>query len=180
MDQRGLSPKSDTVRQMAYLLLQKRSDSIQGNQPTAGSLRVHNSVRRHEALRSRYNRKYDYQRAKCEDPAVILEWFRCVRNTTAKYGIAEEDIYNFNETGFRMGVISITMVITGAKGGEKPVTIQPGHPEWVTVIDCISSRGWSLPPVIIFQPGRSCAWPWDWIIGVSENGWTDDDKLGLT
>jgi metal-responsive CopG/Arc/MetJ family transcriptional regulator len=60
MDERGLSPRSDTVRQMADLLLQKRSDSSQGNHPTVGKLWVHNFVRRHKALNSRYNRKYDY------------------------------------------------------------------------------------------------------------------------
>jgi hypothetical protein len=38
MDQRGLSPRSDSVRQMANLLLQKRSNSSQGNSPTVGKL----------------------------------------------------------------------------------------------------------------------------------------------
>ena len=44
MDQRGLSPRSDSVRQMANLLLQKRSNSSQGNSPTVGKLWVHNFV----------------------------------------------------------------------------------------------------------------------------------------
>jgi DDE superfamily endonuclease/Tc5 transposase DNA-binding domain/helix-turn-helix, Psq domain len=185
MDQRGLSPRSDTVRQMANLLLQKRSDSSQDNHPTVGKLWVHNFVRRHTALKSRYNRKYDYQRAKCEDPAIIREWFCLVRNTIAKYGIIDEDIYNFDETGFQMGVISTAKVITGAERSNRPVSIQPGNREWVTAIDCISSYGWSLPPVIIFEGKvHQSTWytkalPLDWVIGVSENGWTDD-KLGLT
>lgn len=85
---------------MANLLLQKRSGSSQGNHSTVGKLWVHNFVRRHEALKSRYNRKYDYQRAKCEDLAIIRDWFHLIRNTIAKYGIIEEDIYNFDETGF--------------------------------------------------------------------------------
>jgi hypothetical protein len=38
MDQRGLSPRSDSIRQMANLLLQKRSNSSQGNPPTVGKL----------------------------------------------------------------------------------------------------------------------------------------------
>jgi hypothetical protein len=38
MDQRGLSPRSDAVRQMANLLLQKRSDLHQDNHPSVGKL----------------------------------------------------------------------------------------------------------------------------------------------
>ncbi|KAL2128446.1 hypothetical protein VTI74DRAFT_9184 [Chaetomium olivicolor] len=44
------------------------------------------------------------RRAKCEDPKVIGEWFALVRNTKAKYGIADDDTYNFDETGFMMGL----------------------------------------------------------------------------
>ena len=102
-------------------------------------------------MQTRYNRKYDYQRAKCEDPAIIREWFHLVRNTIAKYGIQNEDIYNFDKTGFQMRVISIAKVVTRAERSNRPVSIQPGNREWVTAIDCISSYGWSLPLVIIFE-----------------------------
>jgi hypothetical protein len=180
MDQRGLAPRSDTVRQMASLLLQKRS---QDNTLTVGKQWVYNFVRRHDSLQSKYTRKYDYQRAKCEDPTTVRDWFRLVRNITEKYGILEEDIYNFDETGFQMGVISTAKVITGADRA-KPVSVQPGNREWVTVIDCISSYGWNVPPVIIFEGKvHQSTWysdtlPLDWVIGVSENGWTDNE-LGL-
>lgn len=181
MDQRGLPVRSDSIRQMANLLLQKRS---QNNTLTVGQRWVYNFVQRHDSLQSKYTRKYDYQRAKCEDPTIIRDWFRLVRNTIEKYGILEEDIYNFDETGFQMGVISTAKVITGANKG-KPVSVQPGNREWVTVIDCISSYGYSVPPVIIFEGKvHQSTWysdtlPSDWVIGVSENGWTDNE-LGLT
>ena len=106
MDQRGLAPRSDTVRQMANLLLQKRCQN-QDNPGAVGRLWVYNFVRRHKVLKSRYNRKYDYQRAKCEDPTIIRDWFRLVRNTIAKYGILDEDIYNFDETGFQMDISDV-------------------------------------------------------------------------
>src|SRR5450432_3507787 len=151
MDQRGLAPRPDSVRQMASLLLQKRSDSNSSSNSQVGQKWVYNFVRRHQALQTRYNRKYDYQRAKCEDPQIIRDWFRLVENTIAKYGILAEDIYNFDETGFQMGVISTAKVVSGAERSNRPVAIQPGNREWVTAIDCISLAGWSLPPVIIFE-----------------------------
>jgi hypothetical protein len=39
-----------------------------------------------------------------------------VYNTKAKYGIFDEDTYNFDETGFMMGVITPTMVVTTSDG----------------------------------------------------------------
>jgi hypothetical protein len=150
MDQRGLAPTKDTVHQMANLLLQKRSQD-QANPMTIGQRWVYNLVRRHPALKSRYNRKYDYQRAKCEDPALIRPWFQLVRNTIEKYGILDTDIYNFDETGFQMGVVSTAKVITGAERSNRPVSVQPGNREWVTAIDCICADGQSLPLVIIFE-----------------------------
>jgi helix-turn-helix, Psq domain/Tc5 transposase DNA-binding domain len=150
MDQRGLAPTKDTVHQMANLLLQKRSQD-QANPMTIGQRWVYNLVRRHPALKSRYNRKYDYQRAKCEDPALIRPWFQLVRNTIEKYGILDTDIYNFDETGFQIGVVSTAKVITGAERSNRPVSVQPGNREWVTAIDCICADRQSLPPVIIFE-----------------------------
>ena len=153
MDQRGLAPRPEYVRQMANLLIAKRSDSNPNPDPKSlvGERWVYNFVQRHQALRTRYNRKYDYQRAKCEDPQVIKDWFRLVKNVIAKYGIQEEDIYNFDETGFQMGVISTAKVITGSERSNRPVAMQPSNREWVTAIDCISTAGWSLLLVIIFE-----------------------------
>ena len=38
-----------------------------------------------------------------------------MQNTIAKYGIAESNIYNFDETRFMMGIISTSMVVTSAE-----------------------------------------------------------------
>src|SRR5450432_4777986 len=171
---------------MANLLIEKRSNSNSNSNPNRQVSQnwVHNFVRRHQALQTRYNRKYDYQRAQCEDPQVIRDWFWLVKNIVAKYGIQEQDIYNFDETGFQMGVISTAKVVSGSERGSRPVAIQPGNREWVTAIDCINADGWSLPPLIIFEGKvHQSTWyteplPPDWTIGVSENGWTDD-SLGF-
>ena len=58
-------------------------------------------------------RRYNYQRAKCEDPMIIRGWFRLVENIIAKYGIWLDDIWNFDETGFMMGIMQSGMVVIG-------------------------------------------------------------------
>jgi hypothetical protein len=49
----------------------------------------------------------------------------------------DEDIYNFDETGFQIGVISTAKVITRAERSRRHVSVQPGNRKWVTAIDCI-------------------------------------------
>ena len=66
----------------------------------------------HLKLKIAFSRKYDYQRALCEDFKIIDGWFELVRNFKMKYGIGDENIYNFDEIRFLMGQISITKVVT--------------------------------------------------------------------
>ena len=80
-------------------------------------------------MQTRYNCKYDYQQAKCEDLAIIREWFYLVRNTIAKYSIQNKDIYNFDKTRFQIEVISIAKVVTRAKRSNQLVLIQPKNRE---------------------------------------------------
>jgi hypothetical protein len=128
IDQRGLAPTREIVEQIANILLQKRSQN-QTNPSTVSVRWVRNLVQRHLALKSSYNHKYDYQHTKCEDPTLIRKWFQLVRGTIEKYGILDTDIYNFDETGFQIGVISTAKVITRAESSRRPVSVQPGNRE---------------------------------------------------
>src|SRR5438034_638318 len=113
---------------MANKLLVKRGqDKVSINWPN-------NFVKRMPELKVKFNQKYDYSRAKCEDSEVISSWFRLVANTKAKYGITNNNTYNFDESGFMMGVISTGAVVTGSERRNRPKQVQPGNQEWTTVI----------------------------------------------
>jgi hypothetical protein len=114
---------------MANLLLQKRSAENQAQPLTIGKRWVYNLVKRHKALICQYNRKYDYQRTKYKDPTSIRPWFQLVRNIIEKYGILDADIYNFDETGFQVGVILTAKVINRAERSNRPVSVQPSNRE---------------------------------------------------
>jgi hypothetical protein len=100
MDERGFPPRVDMVRRMAQLLLAERTKASSSDPATIGVNWVRNFVNRHETIKSKYGRKYDYERAQCENPEVLKDWFKRVQTNIAKYGILMEDIYNFDETGF--------------------------------------------------------------------------------
>ena len=102
MDTRGAAPRPSTVREMANILLAAR-----GNHPppTVGVNWVSTFINRRYELRTRFSKRYDYQRALNEDPKSIREWFATVQRVIDDNGIQPEDIYNFDETGFAMGLI---------------------------------------------------------------------------
>lgn len=147
MDERGQEPQRVMVKEMANLLLAKRGDH---EAITVGNHWVDNFVIRNDCLKTRYSRLYNNQRALCEDPRVIKPWFDIILKTIAEYGIHDDDIYNFDETGFAMGVANTSKVIIRSEYNWKRKLLQPGNREWVTVIECFNQNK-VLPPTIIFK-----------------------------
>jgi hypothetical protein len=180
MDSRGAAPRPSTVREMADLLLAARGSTPS---PLVGKDWVTKFVKRHPILSSRFSKGYNYERAKCEDPKIIEEWFNLVQKTIIQYGIDPDDIYNFDETGFAMGLIATAKIVTRAEYYGRRVLLQPGNRAWVTTIECINASGWALPPCVIFK-GKVYIESWfdglpkDWRFEVSPNGWTSDE-IGL-
>jgi hypothetical protein len=182
MDERGYPPRICAVHEAAELLLKQR---VALPVASIGKNWARNFVNRHPRLTSKYTYKYDYQRAKCEDPEKLQAWFRLVENMVCKYGIVSDDIYNFDEVGYIMGHIGTTRVVTSSDRRGRPITIQPGDHDWITSIEGVNSCGWSLPPMLILAGKvHISTWyenidiPHDWVITLSENGWTTD-KIGL-
>ena len=120
---RGFGVKLTGVEEMANLLLQAR------DAPRVGSKWAQRFVQRKEELKTRYSRPYDFQRALCEDPNVINAWFTLVKNMKAKYGIVDCDLYNFDETGFMIGMIEPTMIVTRAERTGRRKKVQPANRE---------------------------------------------------
>jgi hypothetical protein len=93
----GFPPQRAIVEEIANTILRAKNPA---HPQTVSTKWVANFVKCHPELSSVYNRKFDIQRAEVEDPKLISLWFKLVGDTIAKYGVAEEDIFNFDETGF--------------------------------------------------------------------------------
>jgi hypothetical protein len=118
---RGAAPRPTAIQIMADILLSKRGDRTP--QQNIGVNWVSNFLRRNKDLKSQYLRRYNYKRAKCEDPKVICEFFEAFLKTIIDYGILDNNIYNFDETGFAMGIIATAKVVTLSKNMGKPVIL---------------------------------------------------------
>jgi hypothetical protein len=105
-----------------YLLSQHTNQQV-------GKNWVYNLVKRRPELKSRFSRRYNYERAKCEDIKIIHEHFDRVQETILEYGILPEDIYNFDETGFAIGLCATAKVITGNDRYGRLYLLQPGNRE---------------------------------------------------
>ncbi|KAJ6436862.1 Glycerate kinase [Purpureocillium lavendulum] len=179
LDARSYPPRLGEVGDMANRLLRDRGA------PRVGPRWASNFVKRQPELRTRFSRRYDYKRAQCEDPDAINAWFCLVRNVVAKYGIADADIYNFDETGFQMGVIANGIVVTSSERRSNVKMRQPGNREWVPVIQGVGALGFCVPPFIVVS-GKYHLSTWyqddaisrDWRIATSPNGWTTNE-IGL-
>lgn len=76
MDSRGAAPSPTAVREIANILLAQR-----GQIPLeyVGQKWAYNFTQRQPEIKGRYSRRYDYQRAKNEDPVIIQQWFYLVQ-----------------------------------------------------------------------------------------------------
>jgi hypothetical protein len=119
-NRRGFSIRPQFLRGMAHILLCART-----NDPTSviGVNWAYKFIKCHPALRTRYNRRILYQWAKQEDPKIIKQWFELVHATIQDHGIYEDDIWNFDETGFIMGLCITSKVITAVDCSERPCIV---------------------------------------------------------
>jgi hypothetical protein len=178
LDAQGLSPTIGLVKEMEDAVCKARGT------PPVGVNWSNNFIKRTLALKTRLGRSYQCQRRLCEDPQVIKGWFELVRNTINKHGILPQDIYNFDETGFQMGQISASMVVTATDRQGRPKQVKPTNTQWVTLIQGACADGSTIPPFLIFK-GKELNHTWfnqglpsTWTFTVSSNGWTSN-QIGL-
>jgi hypothetical protein len=60
---------------------------------------------------------------------LIGAWFELVQNIRAKYRVLDYDFYNFDETGFIIGVICPGIVVTRSDRRGRGKAVQPGNRE---------------------------------------------------
>ena len=174
LDAQGLPPTISLVRDMADTICRARGA------PSVGVRWANKFVKRTPALDVKLGRTYECQRRLCEDPRIIGDWFALVKNTINKYGILPEDTYNFDETGFQMGQISTSKVVTATDRLGRPKQVKPTNTEWVTLIQGACADGSLIPPFIILK-GKEFNQTWfyqglpsSWTLSVSPNGWTSN------
>jgi hypothetical protein len=90
-------------------------------------------------------------RKNAEDPDIIRNYFDRYSRVMQEHEISDEDKWNFDETGFRLGIARSDWVITLADDDRKVQSKDPNNRESLTAIECINGVGDSIPSFLILS-----------------------------
>ena len=137
-------------------------------------------LKRNPQYHTRKQKPLAAQRKNAHKSEAILDWYQRFQSKCQEFGIQIEDVYNFDETGFRMGVGKSQWVITEEKTLPLYQT-DADNREYITSIETIGASGYDLPAMLIVA-GKQHLSNWfreslnpDTLWGVSDTGYANDD-----
>ena len=118
--------------------------------PTVSALWSHRFLKRHPEFHIHKQKTLDQERKNAHNPVQLLDWFKQYPAVVEEKGIQARDIYNFDETRFRIRVGKAQWI----------VTLDPNHQSYlgssmnldlVTSCERISVDGEGLPQCSFFR-----------------------------
>ena len=85
------------------------------------------------------------------DPIDIQEWYTQYKAIKEKYGIMSCDKYNFNKSGFHIGMGGKQWVIMYISDTTRLHLANKTNRNWASVLKVISGDSVILPPVVIIK-----------------------------
>jgi len=105
---------------------------------------------RHPHLKQRRQRPIAVQRKDANNVDDLANYFTKLEVAIAKYGIVLEDLWNMDETGFRVGCDRSRMVVT--LDTKKVLKIADlDNRDYITFVEAISSTGETISPLLIVK-----------------------------
>ena len=111
----------------------------------------------------------------------MSDYFEKIERVMRENGITDLDVWNMDETGFRIGCGEAQLVVTMDQN--KPLRmIDPKNRDYITSVECIGSAGKTIPPMLLIS-GVNILHKWcqhndldcDIVIGTTETGYANDD-----
>ena len=138
-------------------------------------------LQRHPEYFKRKQKPLSTERKNAHQPAEIQAHFDAYNKVKEENGILDADIWNFDETGFRIGVGRAQWIITKEEH-RRLYAADPGNRESVTAVEAISGAGVIIPAMLILSAAQFLK-KWflenDLIsqttIAVSDSGYSNDD-----
>jgi len=106
LDEIGTSARLPMIANCANTILRAShpSDKSTSPLPTVSSAWISRFLERHPEFHIRKQKTLDRDRKNAHNPSNILDWFEGYQRLCEEKELQKEDIYNFDETGFRIGV----------------------------------------------------------------------------
>lgn len=143
----GLAPKRKQIEAAANSILHEANCDT--------SLRVGDHwlkrfLQRHPKYHRRSRRALDLERLQAHDKSAIERWFQSYHDIIQRYGITPQDIWNFDETGFQIGVGKDQYIIT-REPKKRIFSGAKTNRESVTIIGAVNAMGSVISPLIILS-----------------------------
>jgi hypothetical protein len=112
---------------------------------------------------------------------LLMEWFDLFKFTLEEEDLELEDIWNMDETGFRVGCLSRRSLIVTRKKVRKAYLTDPGDRTLVTSVECISASGKLLNPLVILPQKVYLPWffpalpPDEYQLAYSNSGYNNSE-----
>jgi cell division septum initiation protein DivIVA len=149
LDRTGLPATIPMLRSIGNHLLLNVSDSETPPQPL-GPLWAKRWLTAHPKYKIKKGKPLAILRKLAHNPINVTRWMEDEYwATRQKYGILDEDCYNMDQTGCRIGVGRARQVITTSTSN--PLIADPDNREYITVVECISGSGWAIEPMVILS-----------------------------
>jgi hypothetical protein len=147
--------------------------------------------RNHEHLTSKYTLGMDATRHRADSKSKYEAYFKLLHSKLTQYGLEPRHMYNMDEKGFMLGVLSRSKRVFSRQmweSREVTAALQDGSREWITLLAAVCADGSALSPGLIYQSVNSslqASWvaaieagQHDVFVASSPSGWTNND-IGL-
>ena len=184
MDEIGIPARYRQIRSYANAILARAHQNTSTPAPMISPMWTSRFLKRHPEYLIRKQKTRDVKQKQAYDINDLRNWFDRFQQIRDEKGILPRDTYNFDETGFRIGVGRDQWVVT--RVSKRPLSFaSSSSQELVTVIEAISGDGAVIPPMILVSGIQHMEdWftktnlPGNILLGVSETGYSND-MLGL-
>ncbi len=145
LDELGLSARLNLIESAGNLLL--RQDSPWAS---LGPKWAKRWLDRQSDLHKAKRKPLAAARKNAHDEELLKGHFDAYDEVVKQYGMTEENTWNFDETGYRMGIARSDWIIT-VDPVRRIYMSDPDNREFCTVIECINGTGKDIPPMLILQ-----------------------------
>jgi hypothetical protein len=128
-------------------------------------------LQRHLEYRRRRRRALDIEHQRAVDKNVLRRLFENYKTLVDQHGVQPGDIYNFDETGFLIGVGRDQWIFT-REPRRKIISGSCTNREYITVVEAVSADGFVIPPLIILS-GKTILFWWFRLL-------EDDEQVAVT
>jgi len=158
------------------------SEDASSPPPTIGTAWTNPFLERHPQFYIRKQKSLEQERKKVHDPEIILNWCQHFQLLCEEKGILKQVIYNFDKTGFRMGVGRDDWILTLNPKWQSYLPNSTNR-ELITCCQVISGDGHVLQPVSgVILPGVLHLEDWTTktkledhvLLAVSESAYSND------